>query len=49
VPFYLRHGPEKHAHRFLGLPGQIRYDKAVNSVAFQKDRRIVHPWGFLCQ
>jgi hypothetical protein len=43
-----RHSPEKNAHRFPGcliLP----YDKAVSSVAFQKDSRIIHPRRFFCQ
>ena len=48
VPLYFRPGPEKHVHRFPGCR-ILRYDNAVNSVAFQEDRRIVHPRCFSCQ
>lgn len=32
MPLYLRHGPEKDAHRFPGFPTMFAYDKAVYSV-----------------
>lgn len=34
VPFDVRHGSEKHVHRFPGLPETFGSDKAVNSVTF---------------
>src|SRR6266852_7426945 len=47
VPFSLRHGPEKDVHRFPGCLIVFATDKTVYSVAFQEDRRIVHPQGYL--
>jgi hypothetical protein len=43
VPFYFRHGPEKHVRRFSGCLTVFANDKAVYSVAFEEDRIIVHP------
>jgi hypothetical protein len=43
VPLHFRHGPEKHVGRFLGCLTVFANHKAVHSVAFEEDRRIVHP------
>jgi hypothetical protein len=47
VPFYLRHGPEKDVHRFPGCLIVFATDKTVYSAAFEEDRSIVHPQGYL--
>jgi hypothetical protein len=44
MPLHPQHGPEKHVHRFPGCLTVFANDndKAVYSVAFEEDRRIVH-------
>ena len=45
--FICAHGPRLDVHRFPGYLIVFANDKAVYSLASQKDIRIVHPPGYL--
>jgi hypothetical protein len=49
VPLYFRHGPEKQIRRFQGCltVSANDNDKAVYLVAYEEDKGIVHPQGYL--